>query len=681
LYHVLTIEKMIFNAISHGFNHERNTLKHSKIVEDTRSILWGEIMDKGSLGSNDAVPLGHELVIKLEAPAVDLTYDENFLYAACRDQRVRVWSKTDWQLVAELGETDTPPLVVDVDDTQVFATCERRVYVWKKETWGMTGWFELSYQALTSALHGDYFYVGAREGRLVSIQKDTHETSSWQLHKSDITSLWSDDKIICTSTKKEEPRVWLKDYDTAPSELARLDKKGKGGVLSGNTEFVLVGNSTGEIAVYDRVEWGLVRTLESRSSNPVSSMWASSYYLVAAMANGSLTVWDLKRGEEIGAVSLNGQKIEWLNADHDLLYIATQDGITIIRLTASGRPLDVCSDSPPLLSDSLLKTSPYDVLEGALQLEKRADQHYQEGLFHESVLEYENALQILVDNTHALQEVPEERQILTDELNSRLGKALLKAKIQELQAIGHEIQQLSEELDVRKRTDRNPEDIERLWSSAGRTIKESHVLAEAQADDMLSYQLTHVVETLEKDLNEAMSKFDEFRETINQALALTRQISNEWRWMERRRTKLPERKQFLEGAMEKLGIALDKADTEGEVRQILSGALDEYRRLYSQIDRIVVSYDTEDVSQFTSKEEAKEAIDGLLSVMPKKIDALKDIDDPTEQDLEKKRIIAALDQALETAKTFKMNKASKAIQTELDKIIPQDKPTKSKKDN
>ena len=206
-------------------------------------------MDKGSVGSNGSAPLSHEIVTILESPAVDLTYDENYLYAACRDRRVRVWSKTDWKIVAELGETDTPPLDVDVDDTQVFATCERRVYVWKKETWGLTGWFELSYEALTSILHGDCFYVGASEGRLVSIQKDTHETSSWQLHKSDLTHLWSDDKIICTSTKKEEPRVWLKSKDAAPSELARLDKKGKGGVLSGNAEFVLVGTSTGDCSL------------------------------------------------------------------------------------------------------------------------------------------------------------------------------------------------------------------------------------------------------------------------------------------------------------------------------------------------------------------------------------------------------------------------------------------------
>ena len=634
-------------------------------------------MDKGSVGSNGSAPLSHEIVTILESPAVDLTYDENYLYAACRDRRVRVWSKTDWKIVAELGETDTPPLDVDVDDTQVFATCERRVYVWKKETWGLTGWFELSYEALTSILHGDCFYVGASEGRLVSIQKDTHETSSWQLHKSDLTHLWSDDKIICTSTKKEEPRVWLKSKDAAPSELARLDKKGKGGVLSGNAEFVLVGTSTGEIAVYDRVEWGLVRTLESKSSNPISSMWTSSYYLVAAMTNGSLTIWDLKRGEEIGEVVLNGQKIEWIEADHDLLYVATQEGITVVRLMASGTPLDVCADSPPLLTDSLLKTSPYDVLEGALQLEKKAGRHYQDGIFHEAVLEYEHALQLLIDNTHALQEVPEERQLLTDDLNSKLGKALLKAKIQELQTIGHEIAQISEELDVRKRTDRNPEDIERLWALAGRAIKESHVLAEAQASDMLSYQLTHVVETLEADLKETMSKFEAFRETIKQALALTRQISNEWRWKERKRTKLPERKQFLEGAMEKLAIALEQADPEGEVKQILSGALDEYRRLYSQIDRIVTSYDIEQDTSFSSKEDAQEAIDGLLIVMPKKIEALHTIADETERDLEEKRIITALEQALETAKEFKLKDNIKAIQIEIEKLQPQEQPGKS----
>jgi hypothetical protein len=631
---------------------------------------WGDIMEKGSSSSNDLKLLVHETVTTLNASAVDITHDSKFMYTACIDQRVRVWSKDEWQLVAELGDTDTPPLVVDVDDTQVFATCERRVYVWNKETWGLQGWFELSYQALTSTLSGDYFYVGAREGRLVSIKKDTHETSSWQLHKSDITDIWSDDRIICTSTKKEEPKVWLKSKDTAPSELASLDKNGKGGVITGNTDFVIVGSSTGEVTLYDRVEWSLVRTLESSVSGSVSSMWASDFYLAAAMTSGSVILWDLKKGEELGVVKLNGQKINWITADQDRLYIATPDSIMIIRLTFSGIPLDICSDIPPAWSGSLLQTSPYDVLESALELEKRGDEKFQEGLFHESVLEFENALQILVDNTLSLQDLPEERQLLTDELNDRLGKALLRSKIKELQTMGHDISQLTEELDVKKKTDRDTEDVKKLWSNADRTIKESKVLAEAQAGDMLSYQLVHVVETFEDNLIEAKAKFDKFRETITQAQALSREISSAWGWMERKKTKLPERKEFLENAMKKLSAALENAESEGEVQQILSIAHEKYRRLYSQIDRIVSSYDAEQDTTFATREEAKEALEGLLAVMPKKIEATTEIADEKERELEKQRIISALEQALETSKSFKLNKISKLIRTELGKVKP-----------
>ncbi|TFF84256.1 hypothetical protein EU524_01260, partial [Candidatus Thorarchaeota archaeon] len=275
-------------------------------------------MDKTARASNDSAVVSHETVTELEVDAIDVSYDEQFLYAACRDLKIRVWSKETWQLVAELGETDTEPLAVDVDESQVYATCEKRVYVWNKESWGMIGWFELSYQAVTAGLHGDYFFVGARDGRLVSIRKDTHETNSWQLHKSDITSLWSDDRIICTSTRKEEPRVWLKAKDTAPSELARLDMKGKGGVVSGNAEFVLVGTGSGEIAVYDRVEYELVKTLEPEKAQSVHSLWASNYYLVSASSNGILFVWDLKRGEEIGTIDFEGHRIQWVTADHDL---------------------------------------------------------------------------------------------------------------------------------------------------------------------------------------------------------------------------------------------------------------------------------------------------------------------------------------------------------------------------
>jgi len=609
--------------------------------------------------------VSHETISELDVNAVDIDYDGKYIYAACRDQRVRVWSKKDWQLVAELSETLTEPLAVDVDEEQIYATCEKRVYVWKKETWGEIGWFDLSYQALTSSLHGDYFFIGVRDGRLVSIQKDTHDTSSWQLHKSDITSIWIDDRVICTSTKKEEPRVWLKNPDTAPSELARLDKKGKGGVVAGNSEFIFVGTPSGEVAVYDRNDWELTHTLEADNSTMITSMWANEHYLIGATSPGSITIWDVKRGEELGNIKLSGNRIEYLTADHDMLYIATSDNITIIRISVSGSPLDVSKGEHVILKDSLLKTSPYDVLESALELQHRGDESYQESMFYDAVNEFENALQIIIDNAHTLQEVPEERKLLMDELNTRLGKALLKAKVQELQGLDQEIHQLSEELEIKKNTDRNPEEVEKLWATTSRAIKESRVLAEAQNADMLSFQLTHVIDTLESDFLEAMGKYDQFRETINQALALVRKISNEWRWMERKRTNLSERKEYLEGAIAKISSALEEAEKEGEVNQILSSALDEYKKIFGQIGRIISSYESGQDEIFTNKDEASEAIEGFLSVLPKKQEELRNISNEEERAKEIERIRSALVQALDAAKNFKLTKTIQVIESEI----------------
>lgn len=619
-------------------------------------------MERSSTNKNNYDLLSHEVLSLLDIDVVDIDFDEQYIYAACSDCYIRVFSKSNWQLVSELGETDTEPLGVDVDDEQVYATCDRRVYVWKKETVGMIGWFELSYQAVTSSLQGDYFFVGAKEGRLVSIQKDTHETSSWHLHKSDITSIWSDDQIICTSTKKEEPRIWLKESNSAPSEIARFDKKG--GVVSGNSEFVFVGTQTGEVEVYDRTDWTCSQTFEAKNGMPISSMWASDYYLVVASASEQITLWDIKREDLIGNISLNGAKIEYIIADHDLLYIASSVGLHVIRVYSSGHALDLTMEGQIEWKDGLLKTSPYDVLEEVLEREREGDAQFQEGQFHKAVTEYENAMRLLIDNTHALQEVPKERQLLTDELNIRLGKALLKAKIQELDKIILEIKQLSDELKEKKQTEKNPEDVNRLWTAASRLIKESTNLAEAQSDDMLSYQLTHVVETLKEELSNAMAQYDKFRETINTAISLTRQISNEWRLIERKRTGLNERKVFLEKAIERLKQALEDAESESEVEQILTSALDEYTKIFDQIDRILASHNFNDEGTFSNSDEASAAIEVLLSIIPKKRQSLKEISNPDEFEKEYNNVIKVLNQAIETAKNHKLAEEIKKLESE-----------------
>ena len=611
--------------------------------------------------------LQHSIVRQLNAEAVYVSIDDDFVYAACTDMKVRVWARKDWQLVAELGETSSPPLAVHVDEEQVFATCEKRVYVWNKKTWGMIGWFELSYNAVTSTLRGDSLYVGAKEGRLVSIKKDTHDTSSWQLFKSDIGNLWSDSEIICTSTSKDEPVIWKLQDHGSPTELKRLDKKDKGAKLVGNNSFIISGLTTSEIKIWDRVDWGHVRTLEPVANSGIGSMWVNQMYLIASSEASAVTIWDVRKGSAIGSFKVDGVKILHVRADKQHVFIATGENLIVISLTLGRQPLDLSVEDNPVISQTVLKTSPYDVLESVLDLQREGDEQLEKGAFHDAVAEYEQALQLLIDNTHALLEVPSERESLTYELNERLGYSLLRAKIQELDQITRDISFVSAEFDEYGRSSKDEAELDKMWSTASRAIKESRVLSEAQAGHILSYQLAYATDVLDSELKEAKRKFEEYQEKINEALTLTQSIRSEWRWLERKRTPLAERESFLDNAIKTLKENIASAGDDREVVEILGDSLSEFTRLSGQIKKILDATQSRPQKLKLSKEETADAITGLLGVLDKRMNELENIDNESERSREKNQILEALQQALEAAELNKMkreaSKLSSAIAT------------------
>jgi hypothetical protein len=63
--------------------------------------------------------LQYEVVSTMEAEAMHACHDEKYVYIACRDNRIRVWSKSNWKLETVLGETSSLPLRVQIDDEQV----------------------------------------------------------------------------------------------------------------------------------------------------------------------------------------------------------------------------------------------------------------------------------------------------------------------------------------------------------------------------------------------------------------------------------------------------------------------------------------------------------------------------------------------------------------------------------
>ncbi|MFW9907839.1 MAG: hypothetical protein ACFFEF_04630 [Candidatus Thorarchaeota archaeon] len=629
-------------------------------------------MSISSGGTAESLRLQHRIEAEFGSDVVYINHDEKYVYAACTDLKVRVWSKDEWQLIATLGDTTSPPLAVHIDDEHVYATCEKRVYVWTKNTWGMIGWFELTYTAVTSTLRGEYLYVGAKEGRLVSIKKDTHDTSSWQLFKSDITRIWADGEIICTSTNKDESVVWKIEKNTAPSEIARLDKKDKGAHITGNNAYILSGLNTSEIKMWDRVDWSRIRTLQPAGNNGLVSLWSNSIYLISASNTSSISIWDLRKGTTIGTFKVNGFKILQVRADSKYVFLATTAGIKVLSLSIGGQQLDLNADENSLYGTQVLRTSPYDVLEVVLELQKKGDQFLDEGEYHEAVSEFEHALQLLIDNNQALLEVPKEREKITTEINDRLGQSLLRAKIVEMQEIVDEIESITDELDREGRTSRDEESLDKVWTMASRAIKESRVLAEAQGGHILSYQLSHESDILDSSLSKAKEKVEKYKEKITYALTLTQNIRSEWRWLERKRTSLEDRLAFLESAVRKLETRIKESSADDEVRNILVTALNEYTQLRDQISRILDASTNDSKDVLLSKDEAIAAIEGLLNVLPKRRKSIEKISDDAERHREMNQLIEALQQAVEAAEQHKLKDEALKINAEMATILLKD---------
>ncbi|TFG14614.1 hypothetical protein EU537_02815 [Candidatus Thorarchaeota archaeon] len=610
--------------------------------------------------SNAQPTKAEELQLTFESIAsldVDVTYlnqDEEYLYAACSDLKIRAWTKEDWEEEVVLGETNSAPLAVHVDEEQVYATCENRVYVWKKSGWGMTGWFELAYDAVTSALRGDYLYVGAKEGRLVSIRKDSHETSSWQLYKSDVTSLWADKNLVCISTAKDDARAYQMKEGEAPVELAVLELKDKGAVLTGNEELIFSAVKTGSIKLWDRIDWTEVGKLESKNDNTIISMWANSLFLVTASDSSFISIWDLQSMSRLGRIKVEDARVRRVLVDRDLLIIATDRGISVIRLMVGETSLDLSSIENSRLGATILKTSPYDVLEDAIELQKEAEAHIEEKEYHEAVSDYENALQLLIDNTHALLEVPDERERMTTDLNERLGRALLKAKIVELEHLTEEVSDVSNELDKKGRLEREDEYVEKLWNRVGRAVKESRVLSDAQEGHILSYQLTYTADELESALESAKSKLEAYREKVGEIHSLIEGIDNEWRWIERRRTRLSDRLDFLNNQIEILQKKREEIGDEEEIESLVTTAIMKYEEIKDQISRIIESSESSQVDVLSSEKEARDAIAGILNLVPKKKESIKQMTNEEERKKAISRLEDAIREAESIAEDFEM---------------------------
>ncbi|MEM4734698.1 MAG: hypothetical protein QXS20_03190, partial [Candidatus Thorarchaeota archaeon] len=211
---------------------------------------------------------------KVNVEALYVTHDSDMVYAACRDMRVRVWPKDEFARVMRLEGFSSPLVSIHVDGQDIFVTTQKRIHLWRKSTWGMVGWFELSCNACSSVMTPQHLYIGSDDGRMLAIGRADHDASSWQLHRAEITSMWTDGETIVTLPKKEQPCAWRHLPNQPPTEIQKLETK-QATVISGNDRFVFIGTSLGDIEFWDRSDWSLALRLSTGLSQPVTHLTAT----------------------------------------------------------------------------------------------------------------------------------------------------------------------------------------------------------------------------------------------------------------------------------------------------------------------------------------------------------------------------------------------------------------------
>jgi hypothetical protein len=144
---------------------------------------------------------------------------------------------------------------------------------------------------------------------------------------------------------------------------------------------------------------------------------------------------------------------------------------------------------------------------------------------------------------------------------------------------------------------------------------------------------------------------------------------SEWRWLERRRTNLDERKSFLETTIENLQSRVADAENNPQVVSIYQSSLEGFQKLLEQITRIINASEGETIDEvLLDSDEAEKAITSMLKILPKKIGELQAIEVESEWQVEKERMLEALQQALDTTTKHKLKNLQSQVTESMDTI-------------
>lgn len=286
------------------------------MVEEDRSL---------GIKSKEVVMLPHRS-LKYSVPILAITIDDEYIYSACNDKTVKVWSKTDLTEIASLEHSEWIDSVT-VDDKYVITGERKCVRIWNKEDWsevatvGMRTDLIKAVKLRPVTVDDDYLYSVVQDDTLqIWSKKDWSEVASISEHKDTITTLLTDNEYFYSVSADKTIQVWSK---TDWSNQATLHVPYIVSLATDET-YLYAGSIDGTIHVLNKRNWSETVRLRGHPE-VVSSLAVGEQYIYSGHPNGLIRIWRKNDWSEVVSLRGHAGKVNSIVMDGLHLYSSSSD--------------------------------------------------------------------------------------------------------------------------------------------------------------------------------------------------------------------------------------------------------------------------------------------------------------------------------------------------------------------
>lgn len=303
--------------------------------------------------------------------------DDDYIYTSCNDKKLRVWSRSDYSLLATSEEDYPNILTIFADDDYIYAAGYGKViHVWEKDFFfshyiaGLEG----HTNAIRKVVADENYIYSASEDTTARVwsRTDFSLVSVLDDHTDYVFNVFVDDDYIYTGSEDKRMGVWSKtDFQSvmmATGHTAWVSRIGT------DDDYIYSGSGDKTIRVWRKTDFSHVATLEGHT-DWITSLVVEGPYIYSSSADGTVRIWNRADFSLEKVLDGQGMFLGVLHVVGDYLFIRGADRNLRILKWVDAEPPAAPLSNPPSGEEYTLFTSLY-IGRGYSVLDVHVDEDY-----------------------------------------------------------------------------------------------------------------------------------------------------------------------------------------------------------------------------------------------------------------------------------------------------------------